>query len=153
MITDVDRISRYEWAMAMARVTAKRGSCARRQVGCVLLNERYEVLATGYNGSPRGFPHCTDFPCAGAYAKSGEGLDLCEAIHAEQNALLQCEDVNAIRYCFCTAEPCIHCVKLILNTGCERVIFDEPYPGNAKKLWERTHKAGTWQLMSDTKMT
>jgi dCMP deaminase len=147
------RIDKYEWAMGLALTTARRGSCRRRQVGCVLLNERYEVLATGYNGSPRGFPHCTDFPCAGAYARSGEGLDLCEAIHAEQNALLQCEDVNCIRYCFCTAEPCVHCVKLLLNTSCQHVIFNESYPGNAKQLWMITHFANSWRLMSDVRST
>lgn len=149
MITE--RTTRYEWLMEIAQATAKRGSCARRQVGCVLVNERYEVLATGYNGGPRGFPHCIDFPCAGAHERSGEGLDLCEAIHAEQNALLQCRDVNSIYLCVCTAEPCIHCVKLLLNTGCQRVVFNESYPGNAKKMWERTHPKGTWLIMSDAK--
>jgi dCMP deaminase len=85
------------------------------------------ILATGYNGPARGQDHCLDFPCPGANLQSGQGLDLCEAIHAEQNALLQCRDVQQIHTCYTTTSPCTHCVKLLLNTSCEVIFYYEAY--------------------------
>jgi dCMP deaminase len=131
------RPSRDEWALAVAKITATRGTCFRRKVGCVMVNHRGHVLSTGYNGKAAGSKHCLDTPCAGADLPSGTGLDLCEAIHAEQNALLQCSDVYEIRACYVTVSPCVHCVKLLLNTGCRRIVFLEEYSHNemAKALW------------------
>jgi dCMP deaminase len=71
--------------------------------------------------------HCIDTPCPGAHLKSGEGLDICKAIHAEQNALLQCRNVYEIKYVYTTLSPCIHCVKLLLNTSAEGIITFEKY--------------------------
>lgn len=157
------RPDRDEWAMQMALLTAKRATCLRRAVGCVLLNERGHVLATGYNGVAAGRPHCNQeyelkvserrfmgqqhavrpvgprFPyaCQGANAESGTQLDSCEAIHAEQNALLQCPNVYDIHTAYVTASPCITCTKLLLNTGCRRIVFHEEYPApHAREMWE-----------------
>jgi len=133
------RISRDQWGLDLAQVTARRGTCLRRQVGCVLLNERGHVLATGYNGTASGLPHCEEEGnrCAGWNAPKGTGLDACQAIHAEQNALLQCRDVYLIHTCYTTCSPCITCIKLLLNTGCQRVVFKELYPHpEARALWE-----------------
>ena len=126
-----------EYFVNMLQLVGTRSTCARRQVGCILVNEKNHIVATGYNGVPSGFPHCTDIPCPGASAPSGEGLDLCLAIHAEQNALLQCGDVYSIKTAYVTAFPCIHCLKLLMNTSCERIVFLEDYPGmeNSVDLW------------------
>lgn len=144
------RPSRDQWAMILAMETARRSTCLRRQVGCVLLNRRGHVLATGYNGVAAGMPHCNDvdlegfttnphpWACQAAHAASGSQLEGCEAIHAEQNALLQCRDVYDIEECFVTASPCITCTKLLLNTSCQRIIFIEAYPHPAAAdLWRR----------------
>lgn len=123
--------------LEIAHVIAKRGTCARRQVGAVLVNRSYQALATGYNGPARTLPHCTDTPCPGASHPSGQGLEACEAIHAEANALLQCPDVEQIHTCYTTASPCVHCVKLLLNTGCQRIVFAQDYPhSHSRALWE-----------------
>lgn len=133
--------------MQLAELTAQRATCCRRQVGCVLLNSRGHVLATGYNGVAAGQPHCNHhdpnyelglpYACPGAHAPSGTNLDGCQAIHAEQNALLQCKDVFSIHTCYVTASPCMTCTKLLLNTSCERIIFKEEYPHNqAGELWQ-----------------
>ena len=79
--------------LRMALLVSERGTCVRRKVGCILVNKKNHVLATGYNGNPSGFSHCLDNPCKGANSTSGKDLDKCEAIHAEQNTLLQCKDV------------------------------------------------------------
>ena len=150
------RPSRDEWAIKLALLTAQRATCRRRQVGCVLLNARGHVLATGYNGVAAGLPHCNEptddvyddgkntFPisvyhhsCDGAMAPSGQSLDACQAIHAEQNAMLQCRDVYSIHTAYVTASPCMTCIKLLLNTSCERIVFVEEYPHvEARRLWE-----------------
>lgn len=157
------RPNRDQWAMELAQLTAQRSTCCRRAVGCVLLNERGHVLATGYNGVAAGLPHCNQpasdqefasqpeyfYPhaCEGAHAPSGTKLDACQAIHAEQNAMLQCKDVHEIHSCYVTASPCITCTKLLLNTSCQRIIFVEEYPHNqAADLWR---KAGREWLKFD----
>lgn len=147
--------------MALASLTADRATCLRRHVGCVMLNVRGHVLATGYNGVAAGQPHCNELTsqlpwfqdvdevwygnaCSGAHAPSGTDLNGCQAIHAEQNALLQCRDVYDIHTCYVTASPCITCTKLLLNTGCQRIVFSEEYPHpEARLLWESSGREWT----------
>jgi dCMP deaminase len=156
------RPSKDQWALELAQVTAKRATCCRRQVGCVLINARGHVLATGYNGVAAGQPHCNEpelvdvgegpmtlYPtaCPGASSPSGTNLDGCQAIHAEQNALLQCRDVYAIHTCYVTASPCITCVKLLLNTSCGRIVFVEEYPHTAaRELWVQAGRV--WEQLT-----
>jgi dCMP deaminase len=130
------RPRRADTMLEIATAMAKRSTCARRQVGCVLTDMFGRVLATGHNGVPRALEHCTNSPCAGLGQKSGEGLDLCHAIHAEANALMFCQEVMKIASCYVTASPCVSCVKMLLNTTCKDIIFIEEYPHHdAKKLW------------------
>ena len=157
------RPTKDRWAMDLALVTARRATCLRRQVGCVLVNARGHVLATGYNGVAAGQPHCNEGTgrittdsghlvevhgnaCAGAYAASGRSLDACQAVHAEQNALLQCRDVYAIHTAYVTVSPCTTCCKLLLNTSCERIVFAELYPHpEAYALWRAAGRV--WQQL------
>jgi dCMP deaminase len=141
------RISVDEWFMQMAEVTARRGTCIRRQVGCVLVNSRKQVLSTGYNGTARGTLHCIDSPCQGHKFSEGQGLDVCEAIHAESNAILQCHNVEEIETCYSTTEPCVHCTKLLLNTGCRAVVFRNSYASGGMDLWVRAKSSGTWRYL------
>ena len=157
------RLSRDEWALKLALLTAQRTTCCRRAVGCVLLNARGHVLSTGYNGVAAGLPHCNEVTgrdtwidgspvsifanaCSGAAAPSGTNLDGCQAIHAEQNALLQCRDMYAIHTAYMTASPCITCCKLLLNTSCQRIVYVEEYPHSAAKdLWAGAGRA--WEQL------
>lgn len=131
------RPSKDETWLKVAAVVAERGTCARRRVGCVLVDLAGNVIATGYNGVARGMRHCIDVACSGVGFTSGQGLEKCEAIHAEQNALLQCKDVQAIHTCYVTVSPCIHCVKMLMNTGCRAIVFLSDYPDShaAMDLW------------------
>lgn len=117
-----------EYFLQMAELVAHRATCIRRRVGCVLVDSNNHVLATGYNGTSRGAPHCTDRPCVGATLPSGQGLHLCQAIHAEINALVQCRDIDAIHSVYCTASPCVSCMRVIVGTGVTRIVFRELYP-------------------------
>jgi dCMP deaminase len=154
-ITNDRRPTVDEYFLSMARLASTRATCARRSVGCVLVNRRNHVVATGYNGVASGMTHCkgqpgaTAMPCPGADCPSGTGLELCEAIHAEQNALLQCRDIYEIDTCYCTTAPCVTCSKLLMNTGCSRIVFSEDYPQSdaAARLW--TKRSGRLWLKAE----
>ena len=121
----------------VAYVISRRSTCKRRQVGCVLTDFKNRVIATGHNGVAMGQPHCINTPCPGADSISGEALDLCEAIHAEQNALLYCLDPFKILTCYTTTFPCVHCIKMLMNTSCELIVYGELYTHKqAYKLWD-----------------
>lgn len=162
------RPSKDKTFLEIAQTLAKRGTCIRKQVGCVLVDELGQILSTGYNGVARGLPHCNEntsvpnpdlikpdgsvrepehweryeianYPnkCTGADYDSGQGLDICEAIHAEQNALLQCADVQKIHTVYVTVSPCRHCMKLFTNTSTKRVVFLSEYSQSSKDLAEK----------------
>lgn len=137
------RPSKDEYFLNMAKLTSTRGTCSRREVGCVFVDVHGYVSATGYNGVARGQEHCNEgHECKGSLATSGTNLDWCEAIHAEQNALLQCKNIHEIETAYCTTAPCITCAKLLLNTSCKRIVFLETYPHAAsKELWEGAGRA------------
>ena len=131
------RPSKHTYFLEIASTVAKRSTCARRQVGCVLVDQYDQILATGYNGVAKGLPHCTDEPCSGAGLPSGTGLSLCMAIHGEANALIQCRAINDIVTCYCTASPCVNCIRMLLNTPCYSIVFLEEYPHpESRLLWE-----------------
>lgn len=125
------RESKEQYFLKISRLVSTRSTCPRRMVGCVITNEYGHIKATGYNGVPRGFEHCIDKPCGGQNQKSSKGLETCMATHAEQNALLQCNDVMEIDSIYCTTSPCITCAKLIANTSCKSVIYSEEYSDTA----------------------
>ena len=116
-----------EYYLVMAMVVSSRATCPRRRVGCVVVDSNNNIMSTGYNGVPRKMPHCTDIPCGGQNDNSDTGYNSCQAVHAEQNALLQCADVNKIDKIYITTAPCITCAKLIANTGCKQVFYSEPH--------------------------
>ena len=146
-----------QWFLDIARLVAQRSTCIRRSVGCVLVNSLGHIIATGYNGVAAGLPHCNEEAllgddlrnpfeliasysnrCRGAESAPGTNLDACEAIHAEQNALLQCHDVQGIDTCYTTTSPCISCVKRLMNTSCQRIVFTDGYPQpGARLLWQK----------------
>lgn len=146
---DYNRPTIHETMMRIANILAMRGTCYKLQVGCVLVDRQGRILSTGYNGVHRGAEHCRverssgvvqmGRPCPGVGAP--EGSDLCQAVHAETNALLQCQDVDLIYACYTTYTPCVRCVKELLNTGCE-VIYFYGYAGEgwekARDLWEHS---------------
>lgn len=142
----MSRPSRDRNGLDVAFVIAQRGTCCRRKVGCLLVDKDHITLGTGYNGPASGMQHCIDVPCAGAGLPSGTGLDACEAIHAEANAIMRCPDVRRIHTCYVTVSPCMSCLKLLLGTGCQRIVFAEEYvKREARVLWERAGRE--WALL------
>ena len=114
--------------LALAALTALRSTCGRRKTGAVITTADNYILGVGFNGVPRGFPHCVDVPCPAVHAASGTALDGCYAVHAEMNALLQCKEPDKAAKLYVTVSPCIHCMKVIANTAIKQIICCEAYP-------------------------
>ena len=109
--------------MNIARVVSSRSTCERKFVGAVIVRDR-TILSTGYNGSIRGVPHCTE---VGHMMEDGHCV---ATIHAEVNAILQAAK-NGVRIdeasVYVTASPCWNCFKAITNAGILRVVYGEFY--------------------------
>ena len=122
-----------EYFMEMAELTAKRSTCLRRHVGAVIVQNKH-IIATGYNGAPRGLAHCAEL--GGCLREklgvpSGERHELCRALHAEQNAIIQAATLgHSIEGAtiYITHQPCSICAKMIINAGIDKIIVKEGYP-------------------------
>jgi dCMP deaminase len=121
-----------KYFMDIAAMAATRSTCLRRQVGAVIARDK-RILATGYNGAPAGLRHCSEIGCLRERLKvaSGQRHELCRAIHAEQNAIIQAASSgvslkDAVMYT--THHPCVLCSKIIINAGIKRVVYAQGYP-------------------------
>ncbi|OON98104.1 MAG: cytidine deaminase [Epulopiscium sp. Nele67-Bin005] len=126
------RPSWSEYFMEIAHLVKTRSTCMRRQVGAVVVKDK-QILSTGYNGAPTNCRHCTEIGCLRAKLNipSGERHELCRALHAEQNAIVQAAHhgislQNATIYV--TAQPCSLCAKVIINAGIGHIIYEGDYP-------------------------
>lgn len=132
------RPSKENTFMDLALVWARRSTCTKTiAVGCVLVNQFDQVIASGYNGAPRGIPHCDGL---------GKGCNLYKAesprhIHAEENAILQCA-LNGVssRNCvlYVTHSPCLRCALRIIQAGITAVIYLQPTKdlGHVRELFK-----------------
>lgn len=116
----------------MAHLVAKRSTCLRRSVGAVLVKDK-RILATGYNGAPSGLKHCVDIGCLRQKLKipSGERHELCRALHAEQNALIQASLYGVSvkgSTLYATNQPCVICAKMLINAGIKEIVIASGYP-------------------------
>ena len=131
-MSDTRRPSWDEYFITITRQVAERSTCLRAKVGAVIVRDR-NILATGYNGSPAGLPHCLEVGCLiyKSQTPSGEAEENCfRTIHAEINAIAQAaKNGAAIRggSIYVTHTPCIHCFKVLINTGITRICFDREY--------------------------
>ncbi|MBK5261881.1 MAG: dCMP deaminase family protein [Peptostreptococcaceae bacterium] len=129
----MDRPNWDEYFMEMAALTSKRSTCMRRQVGAVIVKDKH-IIATGYNGAPRGVKHCEER--GGCLREkldvpSGERHELCMAVHAEQNAIIQAATLGQSiegGVMYVTNQPCVICSKMIINAGIKRIVVREGYP-------------------------
>lgn len=137
MITSKDRPNKDEYYLDIAASVAKRSTCLRRRYGAVIVNND-EIIATGYNGSPRGEKNCCDTgECwrEAHHIPHGEQYEKCVSVHAEMNAIISAarkdmvggtlylmgfDDSNPIFH----AVPCTICRRLIKNAGIKRVVND-----------------------------
>lgn len=122
--------------MSIARTVATRSTCDRKHVGAVIVLER-RILATGYNGSISGLPHCDE---VGHLMEDGHCV---RTIHAEANAIMQaarCGVRITGATIYVTASPCFSCFKLIAAAGIRRIVFGEFY--RDKRIYEWSEQLG-----------
>lgn len=130
-----DRLTWDQYFMTITQQVAERSTCNRAKVGAVIVRDR-NILATGYNGAPAGMPHCTDAGCLIYESKTpnGEVEQNCfRTIHAEINAIAQAaKNGSNIKdsSIYVTHTPCIHCIKVLVNTGIKTVYYESPYKLN-----------------------
>ena len=129
----MNRPSWDEYFMEMAELTAKRSTCMRRSVGAVIVKDN-RAVATGYNGAPKGIAHWENRGgCIRQQMNvpSGQRHELCRALHAEQNAIIQAATLGQSiegGTIYITHQPCAICSKMIINSGINRIVVNEGYP-------------------------
>ena len=128
----MERVSWANYFMDITHLVAERSTCMRRKVGAIAVKNK-RILATGYNGAPRGMKDCLETGCLRSQLSvpSGERHELCRGLHAEQNILVQAA-IHGVSIegaeIYCTHQPCLICTKLLINCGITAVYFASPYP-------------------------
>ena len=121
--------------MEVAELISAWASCYQRdrKIGAVIVKNK-RILTTGYNGAPAGIKTCVE---RGECLRKKQGIasgtmqELCYAIHAEQNAIIQAAKLGISiqdATLYCTHQPCVICAKMIVNAGISRVVYREGYP-------------------------
>jgi len=123
------RIDKDHYFMNIAIEVSRRSTCTRRQIGAILVSDDGMIKSTGYNGNPRGLPHCKEIGCIRDKLgiKSGTRLETCTAVHAEQNALIQAGTNARGSTLYSTIVPCPICARMILNAQVGRVVYIDDY--------------------------
>lgn len=121
--------------MELAEVISTWASCYQqdRKIGAVIVKNK-RIVTTGYNGAPAGIKTCVE---RGECLRkklgiaSGTKHEICYAIHAEQNAIIQAAKLGSSidgATLYCTHQPCVICAKMIVNSGITRVVYKHGYP-------------------------
>lgn len=130
-----------EYFLEIAKVVSKRSTCDRANVGAVIARNKV-ILSTGYNGAPRGLPHCDD---VGHEIVDGHCI---RTIHAEANAIAQAARNGASvegATIYLTISPCYDCFKMMINSGIKEVVYRDFYMsryGLSKAVLKLSKKAG-----------
>jgi dCMP deaminase len=140
-----DRTSWHIYFMRVAQIVSERATCTRAKIGAVIVKDK-NIIATGYNGSPAGHPHCTEVGCL-LYVSTnpdGEVEENCfRTIHAEINAIAQAAKHGVSidgADIYVTASPCYHCLKTLLNCGISNIYYGKPYKiEKTAQLLEKSH--------------
>ncbi|RLE51883.1 MAG: cytidine deaminase [Candidatus Methanomethylicota archaeon] len=130
MVT-IERPSWDEYFMKIAHIVKERSTCLRRKVGAVLVKDRH-ILSTGYNGAPKGLPHCAEVGCLRQQLNipSGQRHEICRGVHAEQNAIIQAAVFGVSTRgatLYVTDFPCSICAKIIINAEIKEIVYDSEY--------------------------
>ena len=132
------RVSWDDYFMSIAHIVATRGDCLKRGVAAIIVKDR-RIVATGYNGTPRGTVNCGDGGCprCASLGPSGTALGECLCSHGEENAITQAAyhgiSVKGATV-YCTTSPCLLCTKMIINCGISEVIYNASYPLGERSL-------------------
>jgi len=149
----MNRPSWHTYFMEMAKLASTRSTCLRRKVGAVIVKNN-QIVATGYNGTPKRITHCSDTGCLREKLNvpSGERHELCRGVHAEQNAIVQAAIYGvSLRGAsiYCTNQPCVICSKMLINAEISNIYIQEAYPDELAQ--EMLLEAGIEMFLLDKK--
>ena len=129
----MERVSKHNYYLDIAQTVSERSTCIRKRYGAIIVKNDV-IIATGYNGAPSGLRHCTDIGgCERErlHIPSGQRHELCRALHAEQNAIIQAAKVGVSTEgatIYITLQPCVICAKMLVNAGITRIVHRGEYP-------------------------
>jgi dCMP deaminase len=141
-----------EYFATITRQVASRSTCLRRKVGAIIVKDK-RILATGYNGAPRGVRSSLEIGrCLREELgiPSGERHEICRGLHAEQNAIIQAAYYGIQikdSEIYTTHQPCVLCAKMIINAGIKKIYYFEEYPD--KLAVELLNEAGVELIKLD----
>lgn len=125
----MNRPSWDTYFLEITKLTSKRSNCIKKNVGSIIVKDT-RILSLGYNGTPSGMKNCFEGGCkrCNGQSKSGENLDLCICLHAEENAMLYIgiSKLNGSTL-YSTLMPCMGCTKKIIQCGIKRVVYIDDY--------------------------
>jgi len=122
----IERISLDEYFLKIASVVAERSTCRRHHMGAIAVRDKH-ILTTGYNGAPAGAKDCLELGCLRDEQgiPSGTRTEICRAIHAEQNVIIQA-GLHGVSLegatVYCTHTPCVLCAKMMANARIARSV-------------------------------
>ena len=127
-----NRMSWEDYFFKIMDIVAERSTCLRRKVGAIFVKDK-RILVTGYNGAPSGITHCLDVGCLRDKMEvpSGQRHELCRAVHAEQNAIVQASVHGVSLFgsvLYVPVNPCSICMKMLINVGVKAIYCREEYP-------------------------
>jgi dCMP deaminase len=133
----VSRLSADEYFLKIASVVAERSTCLRHHIGAVAVKDKH-ILTTGYNGAAAGLKDCLELGCLrnANNIPSGTRTEICRAIHAEQNVIIQAALHGiSLEGCtiYCTHTPCVLCAKMMINARVKRVVIFTKYADDSFK--------------------
>jgi dCMP deaminase len=130
-----------EYFLKVAAVVAERSTCLRHHVGAVAVRDKH-ILSTGYNGAPAGLKDCLTLGCLRNEQSipSGTRHEICRAVHAEQNAIIQAA-LHGVSLegatIYCTHTPCVLCAKMLTNARIKRYVSYGEYADDSFKAMFR----------------
>lgn len=127
------RISRHQMFMEIAHVVAKRATCFRENVGCIIVSKDNKIVSMGYNGPPPKKPHCKSHP-------NGQ---CSTSIHAERNAISYLEMLESQCDLYVTHLPCDNCVQYIIDSAMIKRVFFSTLYGDS---WDTYKKLDTFNI-------
>jgi dCMP deaminase len=130
-----------EYFLKIASVVAERATCRRHHMGAIAVRNKH-ILTTGYNGAPAGAKDCLELGCLRDEQgiPSGTRQEICRAIHAEQNVIIQA-GLHGVSLegstVYCTHTPCVLCAKMLVNAKIARFVSFGKYSDDSFiKLFE-----------------
>ena len=133
----MERLSIDDYFLKIASVVAERSTCLRHHMGAIAVRDKH-ILTTGYNGAAAGLKDCLELGCLRDEQgiPSGERQEICRAIHAEQNVIIQAALHGvSLEGCtiYCTHTPCVLCAKMLINARIKRSVTFGSYSDNTFK--------------------